>query len=676
MISRRSLLAGLGFGPFVASLPRPLRAASSTNTRLTYGWDPAVEGPTEATYIVAPGGDDTADGTLAAPLRTIQAGVNRLATQNGGSLAIRGGLYREALHLDGLKGSAEAPFKIHRYGRERVTISAAELLTGWQPCTPADAETLGAPVEGVFVVRIPRRTLLHDAPLALNMFEQGEWLSIATDRADMAGLDSASDYARFFQAHPQLGPNDKLLGFTDPNLRGRTVAQMTGVRVLIHHAPNIVTPDPIAGYDPVNGTIELARKNRKVQREKNQPILRYSLQNVSTALAPGRWIIRDEPGDMLAIYLVPKDVGNLASGIEISVRETCVDIGPAANVELFGLEMLRAAGDGQHGGVGLRHIGGQQSPADNRGLRLIHCRVADTLSTAARGEGALFMRGVSGLTMQNVSVDHVRGAFGMFLNDCRDLDLRFLHLSQISQSPARFFGLRQAVFAFSLIEDSAWEAHANKFNFYQGSDAILVYGIRTRNTGGYATYQEASRIFYGFCEFDASAGGTDNRALASQNRQAGAGQGGEDGSGDPVVGATFWYWNLNLSPVPHANAPAKALTLGPPGNSQRHAYHNCVLYGGGYADIYLKNKDPSYEQRSYNHYTGLAYWQSKQNGWALAEGEAVISPGQQQRSKGLDMRATIAAEIAPLFPAFTDWDRDIDFNLVDWNAPPIGAQTY
>jgi hypothetical protein len=220
------------------------------------------------------------------------------------------------------------------------------------------------------------------------------------------------------------------------------------------------------------------------------------------------------------------------------------------------------------------------------------------------------------------------------------------------------------------MEDSAREAHANKFNFYEGSDAVLVYGVRTRNCGGYVTYQEASRIHFAFCEFQC-APQSQNRALVSQQRPAGAGQGGADGSGDPVSGGTFWYWNLTLAADPRSPDPANALSLGPGGNSQRHELHNCILNGGGFSDIYRKGADPRKETRSHNLYTGLAFWQSAKNGWRPGTGEAVGRAG--SAIAGRDMRGPIS-KIARLFPEFTEWDRDIDGRLVDWSRPPVGCR--
>lgn len=248
--------------------------------------------------------------------------------------------------------------------------------------------------------------------------------------------------------------------------------------------------------------------------------------------------------------------------------------------------------------------------------------------------------------------------------------MRGLHVRQVSKSPCRFYGLRRTVLAFSLLEDSGWDAHANKFNFYQGSDLVLVYGIRTRKTGGYATYQRASRIAFAFCELDCDPQ-SQNRALVSQNLSQERVRGRPEGTGEPVQHGTFWYWNLTLLPASGDSLPANALVLGPGDSTQRHAFHNCILHGGGMPDIYVRGSDPSLESRSHNLYTGLSHWQSDRRGWKPGTKEA-IGP-LSTRLRGKDMRAVIATEIAPHFPRFTDWDVDINGRRVDWSAALLGS---
>lgn len=678
--SRRTVLGGLaaiGLAPWTAG---SAKAASGLDIR--YGWDPSVIAPTEAAFYVAPEGDDAADGSLARPVRTVQRGVDLLAGLPEGSLSIRQGVYRETVSLDALRATTEVGYRLHRHGQERVQITAADVLTDWHPCSAEAAATLGFAAAGVFVARFDRKRLQHGALHALNLHEAGQWRSIATDRADMTDPERSGDPATYHRGEFLLDPKDHITAIRDANLIGRTAAQMRAVRVLLYRRPNLVSSSEIAGFDPATGTMTLADPSNKVERSADQPMMLYALQNAGFALQPGQWIAQSDETGEIAVYLRPMDPANLADKIEISLRPACIEFGAAQGVELFGLEVLRAAGQARLDGICIRRSGNraeQGSGGDGSGdggggkLKILHCRVGENISGGDRGYAALYLRGARASTLHHTSIGPARNSFGLFLSDCTDADMRFLHIAGVSKSPARFFGLRQAVLAFSLFEDSAHDAHANKFNFYEGSDLVLVYGVRSRRVGGYATYQEASRIHFAFCELDC-APQSQGRALVSQNRKAGSQQGGADGSGDPVAGQTFYYWNNSLLADPRAAKLANALVLGPAGSSQHHAFHNNILHGGGFPEIYRGKAEAAYEQRSHNRYTGLSFWQKPRYGWSFGLGEKTIRLGERPAPDGLDMRPIIAAAIAQLFPGFTDWDVDIDGKPVDWAAAPIGCQ--
>ena len=674
MIHRRNVLAGIGAisvaGSHAGGLVGQVR---SNNDAGFYGWSTDSSAPVLASYYVSTDGNDASAGTFSQPFQTIKAGIDRLAGSGGGSLAIRGGIYRESVQLGTLAGKKDAPIVIHRYGSERVIVSAADILTTWRPCSELDVIDLGISAEGLFAANLQLAKLKHGAPFALNLHEDGHWSSIATERADMNDLDSASDDNRFFSAEIPLIESGRLLGFADSRLKGLPPNIMKDARVLVYHAPNLVSATSITSFSSETGTVLLADRKLKVQKENGRPVVRYALQNIATGLLSGRWMFRrDQDGKSLTVFYRPRDASNLSSRIEISTRVNCLDVEGATQVHFLGLEFVRAAGEKLGHGSAVNCTLGEPNARAARNITFVDCRIGETLSSASRGEGAVFLRGLKGLTLKNVTVENVRGAFGLALHDCVDVDLRNLHLRGISQSAARFFGVRNCIFAFSHIEDSAREAHANKFNFYEGSDTVLVYGVRTRNTGGYVTYQKASRLYFGFCEFDATADGTDNRALVSQNYPSGSGRGGADGSGAPEQGGTFWYWNLDLVPRPNPGPPPRALIVGPGRSTQSHRVHNCRLYGGGVADVYLRGANPDIETRSHNIYTGLSYWQSARYLWSFADHEA--SATSAVLPAGMDLSAEIAASIAPYFPNFSDWDRDIDFNVIDWLVAPIGAR--
>ncbi len=82
-------------------------------------------------FYVSPQGDDTHDGRGPEPaqaLRTIQAGVDRL--QPGDTLYLRAGTYRELVTFP-RSGTAPAPITLRPFGREEVTITGCEPVSGW-----------------------------------------------------------------------------------------------------------------------------------------------------------------------------------------------------------------------------------------------------------------------------------------------------------------------------------------------------------------------------------------------------------------------------------------------------------------------------------------------------------------------------------------------------------------
>jgi len=81
-----------------------------------------------ATLHVSPTGDDQADGTPAHPLRTIQAGVDRL--QPGDTLLLHAGVYRETV-VFGHSGEPGKPLTIRPFENDQVTVSGCDPVDGW-----------------------------------------------------------------------------------------------------------------------------------------------------------------------------------------------------------------------------------------------------------------------------------------------------------------------------------------------------------------------------------------------------------------------------------------------------------------------------------------------------------------------------------------------------------------
>src|SRR4051794_8742980 len=93
--------AVLGAASVVGGGVIPLAPASATPR--------SVPAAASTVLVVAPGGSDSAAGTAAAPLATIQTAVDRLA--HGGRVELRAGTYHQRVQLIGVRGVSLQPYK-------------------------------------------------------------------------------------------------------------------------------------------------------------------------------------------------------------------------------------------------------------------------------------------------------------------------------------------------------------------------------------------------------------------------------------------------------------------------------------------------------------------------------------------------------------------------------------
>jgi len=107
--------------------------AAVVSTALVTGLGTAGEASAAPkTLVVAPNGDDSAPGTLARPLKTIQKAVNLAAP--GDVIAVRGGTYALTDNITiATSGTASQPIALSAYQGERVVVDGEQLPASHTP---------------------------------------------------------------------------------------------------------------------------------------------------------------------------------------------------------------------------------------------------------------------------------------------------------------------------------------------------------------------------------------------------------------------------------------------------------------------------------------------------------------------------------------------------------------
>jgi hypothetical protein len=158
-----------------------------------------------SSYFVSTSGDDGNPGTLGAPFRTIQQAAN--VADAGDTVFIRGGTYRETVRPAHL-GTSSNPITFAPYDNETVTVSGADVITGWSDYSgdiyrARQGWDLGAGDNQVFVdgrmmieARWPNTTLDVSQPKLATADALSATINGARSKADLrdAALTQADGY--------------------------------------------------------------------------------------------------------------------------------------------------------------------------------------------------------------------------------------------------------------------------------------------------------------------------------------------------------------------------------------------------------------------------------------------------------------------------------------------------
>lgn len=254
---------------------------------------------------VSPRGDDAHPGTWLRPLRSLSAAAETL--QPGQTCIVAGGVYRETLR-PARSGRAGAPIRIVAADGQRVVISGADIIEGWQH----DAN-------GVWRARI-------DAPIR-QLFADGEIMTLA--RHPNSGDELFEPNTLDMQATPAKITAKTGLDQPAGTWKGATLWGMDKTRGWVAHTYTVADSKPgVLLFDPP----------RKGWWKKGPG--RGFLFNAPAALdAPGEWY-----ADGNAVYFIPPD-GRDPRKMTVTAarRRWAIDLSARSHVELVGID-VRAGG--------------------------------------------------------------------------------------------------------------------------------------------------------------------------------------------------------------------------------------------------------------------------------------------------------------------------------------------
>ncbi len=259
-------VAGFVHGDETAKSHRPLRAAPAASKRSL------PDGP--MLVVDAVRGHDTADGTQAEPLRSVQVAINRATPAT--TIVLRGGVYFERSTI-AARGTAEKPITLRSWPGETAIIDGGwsefsqSPESAWQPVTngasgefrstksyPNVRDVIGAFGDSM----IGLNSYFHrtDLQATNELIDYDDWdQSKTTDIKPLwcgPGLwyDAATGHIHCRLSHTHLPGLDNYVGETDPRKLPLIVAPFRSVPLLIDGAAHVRVQDLTirgAGYDAV-----------------------------------------------------------------------------------------------------------------------------------------------------------------------------------------------------------------------------------------------------------------------------------------------------------------------------------------------------------------------------------------------------------------------------------------
>ena len=265
------------------------------------------------TYHVSPAGCDTAPGSLAQPLRTIQHCAESAGP--GDICTVHGGVYRETVRPT-RSGSATAHLRLEAAAGECVTVSGADLLAGsW---SQYQGSIYTSPVQGNFI------QLFVDG----QMMNEARWPNATVD--DLVHMPMSRSGFTGASATVMVGPN-------------LPAGDWTGAYVFVVPGQQWVSwTRQIATYDvaskTMTWTLPINKPDSLIPRGND---LFFIFGSLSLLDAASEWYLDPTQGK---VYLwTPSGSSPTASVVEVKRRDWAFDLSAVSYVEVAGFQVFGAA---------------------------------------------------------------------------------------------------------------------------------------------------------------------------------------------------------------------------------------------------------------------------------------------------------------------------------------------
>jgi hypothetical protein len=314
----------------------------------------ALTGEVQATtYFVDPGGSDSNSGAIAAPFQTIQRAAN--AAVAGDVVEIRAGTYREKV-VPPNSGSVGAPITFRAYNGESVTVSGADVVSGW---TPYSGNIYTASMAGSFftsAVNQSDQVFIDGQMMNLARWPNTAYNSVANPTA--ISYPVKSTITAFISKTRDNSTNWTTAEFEDTALSPAVDGYYVGAEVVVQPNSNGWSWTLSGTVIAQTGTHLTIKSRNDSGQDGNSAVYavgsRYYLHNQSQLLdAAGEWY-HDRTGGQLLLWTPDSDSPALHT-VEAKRREYCFDLSNRAYITLQRINQFACyiTTDNASGGDGL-----------------------------------------------------------------------------------------------------------------------------------------------------------------------------------------------------------------------------------------------------------------------------------------------------------------------------------